>query len=180
MIDFFSRIPEPLIQELYDIWRDATADGLPPKKAAFPIQELPHRMWPHLFFYDHTEDDRFFAVYNGTYVVNMFGTETTGHYMDDFISEDFANSILPLYRGTIRDGRGVYYRGDIRIDEDRYHLYARMLLPICNEEGDVAHILGMMIKTGEGKTYERPLSLERRDIIWDCSFGAEKDQNAAN
>jgi len=169
---FMARIPEPNIRELYGLWRDGCRDGKPPFRDDFKIQSTPYRLWPYLFYYNVTEEGRYFCVHNGTEVVRYFGNETTGHYMDDFISEEFAKSVRSLYDGAIAKGRGVYYRGDLQFDTDAYYIYSRLLLPIRGTDGANKHILGIMTVTGEERTYLRPISMERRDIMWDDSFGA--------
>lgn len=168
MSEFFSRIPEPLIQEFYDRWCAKKRDDRPPTKSDFPLQEMPHRMWPHLFFYDHTDDNRFFCIHNGTAIVRYFGNESTGHYMDDHIPEGFANSVRPLYEGAILTGRGVYYRGDLPYSDEAFHVYSRMLLPLRHNETDEnRHIIGIMVVTDDLSTRERDPEVSRRHIVWE-------------
>jgi len=162
-----SKITEPLIRELYGLWHAKCHGDLPPLKSDLPIQELPHAIWPHLVFYDVTDEGRYFGIYNGTQIVEHFGAETTGHYMDDFISVGFTASVLPLYDGAMERGRAVLYAGDLNADDDRFYVYSRLLLPLRSDGDGKGHIMGIMIVTGEEYTYNRPMSNERRHIIWD-------------
>lgn len=175
MSSFFSNIPEPKIQEFYDLWCAKKQAGKPPYRREFPLQDLPHSMWQHLFFYNLTDDNRFFCIHNGTAVVRYFGNESTGHYMDDHISEAFANSVRPLYEGAITSGQGVYYRGDLPCSEDRFHVYSRLLLPLRAEDGANRHIIGIMVATGEERLFNREPDIQRRDIAWEDASRAMAD-----
>ena len=169
MSDFSSNISEPLILELYQFWLSARADNTLPHREAFKLQSTPHKMWPYLFYYNVEGPRLYFCVHNGTEIVRYFGNETTKHYLHEFIPQEFANSVLPLYDGVVESGNPVYYRGDLAIDGERYHEYSRLLLPLSGNSGDVENIIGMMVVTGEGRSYDRPIEKNRRDIIWDDS-----------
>ncbi len=168
MTTFASKLSNPLIRGLYDLWLDANVDNSPPTKADFPIQDLPFKMWQYLFFCDYTPDKRFLCIHNGTAVVRFHGTEGTGKYMDEYLSEDFAKEVLPLYQGVMEGGSAVYYEGDLPTGDESFMTYARLLLPIRSVHDDSnGHLLGIMIKTGDHKTYTRPIQLKRRNIVWD-------------
>jgi len=169
MSNFASEISELLIRELYDLWCDARTDPRPPHHDGLILQSTPHRMWPYLFYYNVEGSRRYFCVHNGTEIVRYFKKENTNHYMHDFVSEDFANSVFPLYQGVVETERPVYYRGDLEIDDERYYEYSRLLLPLLGDSGRVENIIGIMTATGEGRSYDRPIDINRRDIIWDDS-----------
>ena len=165
---FASRLSNPLVQDLYGLWLDAIVDDLPPTKTDFPIQELPFKMWQYLFFCDYTSDKRFYCVHNGTAIVRFYGKEATGKYMDECLSEDLAKEILPLYHGVMEEGNAVYYEGDLPTGDESFMTYARLLLPVrAADEDRYGHLLSIMIKTGDQKTYKRPYQLQRRNIVWD-------------
>lgn len=168
MNNFVSKLSNPLIRDLYGLWLDANVDDLPPRKADFPIQELPFKMWQYLFFCDYTSEKRFYCVHSGTAVVRFHGAEATGKYMDEYLSPEFAKEILPLYHGVVDEGSAVYYEGDLPTGDESFMTYARLLLPVrAMDEDRYGHLLGIMIKTGDQKTYRRPYQLKRRNIVWD-------------
>lgn len=156
------------MRELYELWRGAFVDDLPPTKAAFPIQELPFKMWQYLTFCNYTEDRRFFNIHNGTAVVRYFGREATGKYVDDYLPIDFASAVLPIYNGVMEEGSAVYYEGDLMTATERFLTYARLLMPVrAVDEDRNGHLLGLMLKISEHNTYDKPYHLRRRNVIWE-------------
>jgi len=168
MTDFLSQIPEPQIKEIYSLWKAQYHGNLPPFRSEFKIQSMPHHMWANLYFYNYTDDKRFYCVHNGTAIVQYFRVENTGHYLDDFITPETAKSIVPLYQEVIDRGQALYYRGDLQYSDNGFYVFSRILLPIRDKSGEVRHITGTMYATGEEKTFNRSPEAERRNVLWDA------------
>lgn len=137
-------LPKPLAQ-LYAYWQAKCGGRLMPSRADINPVEM-QAFLPHTMLIDVITDDkndiRFRTRLIGTHVVNGFGGEFTGKYLDDIELGDQRGSLIEACLYTVRKKKPAYLAGDlVRQSPAEFISYQRLGVPLSTDGKNVNMIL---------------------------------------
>ncbi len=137
-------LPKPLAQ-LYTYWQAKCGGRLMPSRADINPVEM-QAFLPHAMLIDVITDDkndiRFRTRLIGTHVVNGFGGEFTGKYLDDIELGDQRGSLIEACLHTVRKKKPAYLAGDlVRQSPAELISYQRLGVPLSTDGKNVDMIL---------------------------------------
>ena len=140
---FVDEIPAGDIRDVYAYWRSKRASGrIPLKRDINPVEIKPDWL-PNLFMY-RLEDGRFRCILVGTRIVEVFGRDETGMFLDEMLLPKHAASRQRLFERTVRDRLPVYYVGPAPTVSAEYPRVSRLLLPVSSDGVCADHIFGIV------------------------------------
>lgn len=138
-------LPKPLAL-LYAYWQAKHGDRLMPSRADINPVEM-QAFLSHTMLIDVITDDkndiRFRTRLIGTHVVNGFGGEFTGKYLDDIIElGDQRGRLIEACLYTVRKKKPAYLAGDVVRQPPAEHIsYRRLGVPLSTDGENVNMIL---------------------------------------
>jgi hypothetical protein len=85
---------------------------------------------------------RFWFRLVGTGVVEDYGEDMTGRYVDEIDLDDVQEQILDDYKCAVTAARPIYSRMDYVKDDGRHLSYERLLLPLSSDGRTVDMLVG--------------------------------------
>ena len=129
----FARVKSQLLREGFALWESKRGTRLMPRRADFDPVEMP-RLLSSIILVD-VEDGsaRLRIRLVGTKVVEMFGSDYTGRYMDEIDFGDVREKILKEYRLPISEKRPVFSDHEFRKLNDHHHTIERAIFPLSDD-----------------------------------------------
>jgi Virulence factor BrkB/PAS domain len=116
-----------------------------PLKRDLDPTEIPPRLLPHLQLIDVVGDGaRFRYRLIGTSLVDTYGKDYTGSYVDELVSGDRLTFIDQTYRTVCQLKAPVFSHNHYRTIRDTDLIANRMYLPLTNDGIEVHYILGAL------------------------------------
>ncbi len=155
---------------LYQYWRSIHREGISPQRIDFDPLDI-HRLLPHIYLCEIQKDGRYFFRTAGTATRALFNVELSGKYLEEIPEVLVVTRAMRSYK-IIRDTKkpwlsNVTFTFEMSPD---YH-YARLTLPLTNDQGIVTHLLGG-IELDDPTGFNRPFH-----SIQDDKFYFEKSRN---
>ncbi len=140
---FIDEIPDRGIRDVYAYWLGKRAGARIPLKRAIDPTEFQPDWLPNLFMY-RVEGGRFRCILVGTRIVQVFGRDETGMFLDEMLPPAHATSRQRLFQRAVRDRVPVYYVGPALTPNPKYRRVARLLLPVSSDGRSADHIFGIV------------------------------------
>ena len=140
---FVDEIPVGDIKDVYAYWLGKRANGrIPLKQDVNPVEFKPGWL-PNLFMY-RLEGSRFRCILVGTRIVEVFGRDETGMFLDEMLLPKHAASRQRLFERALRDRLPVYYVGPAPTPNTEYPRVSRLLLPVSSDGVSADHVFGIV------------------------------------
>lgn len=140
---FIDALPVGEISEVFSYWLGKRIGGRVPRKRDINPTEFDPGWLPNLFMY-RVEDGRFRCILVGTRIVEVFGRDETGMFLDQMLPAKHAASRQRLFERAVRDRLPVYYVGPSLNANPRYPRVSRLLLPVSSDNVTADHIFGIV------------------------------------
>ncbi len=130
------------------------ADVWPPCYADFEVMDL-YAVAPHLVILDTAPDSQRLRVrYAGTRVVELFGQETTGLYMDQVDLGKHKSELLQVYCRCRDEAVPFWTLTSVHLNEERsfgppvqrMFDYERLVFPLQDDDGSIVHLVSIVIR----------------------------------
>jgi len=132
----------PILAGALAYWRRKRGGrALPSRRDIDPV-EVP-TLLPHLQLIE-TADGRFRYRLIGTALVQAFGKDYTGQYLDEFISGGRADAIVAVYRSIVATRRPAFLRSRYLTTKSVDLVANRLYLPLSDDGQQVNMILGAL------------------------------------
>ena len=127
------------LRQVYRYWLGKKGDRVAPGRADIRPEELVPLL-PNLYLVD-VEGARFRLRLVGTEIVQEYGAEITGRYLDEIDLDDRKAEILHEYLQATRDRAPQFRRWDYEKEDGRQLRYSRLILPLSSDGKTVDKLL---------------------------------------
>lgn len=158
---FVDEIHDGDIKDVYAYWLGKRAGGRVPMKQSLDPVEFGSGWLPNMFMY-RVEGRRFRCILVGTKIVQIFGRDETGMFLDEILPREHAPSRRRLFERTVRDRLPVYYAGPALLPTRENRRVSRLLLPVSSDGVSADHIFGIAKFGPAGKSGPKDASLNGR------------------
>ena len=136
---------DPILREALAYWEAKRGTRPMPRRRDIDPSELPRHLLPQLQLIDVVEDGRrFYFRLVGTAIVEAFGAEFTGKYVEEVIPPDSIEFILACYRMIVAVRRPVFIRSRYLTSKATDLTANRLLMPLSEDGAQVNMILGVL------------------------------------
>jgi hypothetical protein len=135
-----------VLSALWAYWRDKRQDRAMPRRRDIDPAEIP-RLLPHLQLVERAADGRFRYRLTGTAVVEAYGQELTGAFVDEVIPPHRRAVAERHYALAFDSGRPIFVRNKYTTPNGAELMVTRVILPL-SEDGRAVNLLLM------GQTFE--------------------------
>jgi len=132
-MSFLDRLTDPRHRQLYDYWDRKRAGRRMPRRRDLDPIEIP-QLLPNMMIVEVVDNERFRFRLVGTAIVQAFGQDSTGRFLDDITSGEYRDFILGLYRGVCGHGRPVFAASEF-VTNKGFAVSARRLMLPLSEDG---------------------------------------------
>lgn len=131
------------LQSLFDYWRRKRGDRIAPSRNDIVPTEIKTQL-PRVFMVDVVPGTppRFRFRLAGTAVVDRFGEEITGKFLDELDLDNRAREIALDYQRILQIEQPICSRWNYVKHDGRLLRYERLLLPLSNDGKTIDMILG--------------------------------------
>ncbi len=132
--------------QIYDYWNSLRHGGRLPSFKDFDPSRVPPRVLPGLVLLEHRRDPetsvrRLWLRLVGTALVNAYGHDITGKFLDEvYIADDF-DDVTTQFDVLFETGRATCMWSATRTRDERYMNYERIVLPFADNGRDIDMIL---------------------------------------
>lgn len=124
---------DPILGALYRYWNDRRGQRRMPDRREIDPLELGPALLPHVGLMDIVEGGKRVRYrLLGTKIVERFGSDPRGRYMDEVISGSYSEYIHALYRDLVRARAPVFSESLFRWDAKGYLRTRRLYLPLTD------------------------------------------------
>lgn len=143
-------IESPRLQALYAYWNERRAGRPMPSRADFDPIDIP-RLLPNLILMDVEPNTRRLKVrVAGTTVVEMYGSDYTGRYLDEIDFGDRRAAVLYDYNTCLQTKQAYVSEHSFWTDRDVTYRIERVILPLSDDGEAVSHLVaGLEFGTAE-------------------------------
>ena len=127
------------LRRVYGYWLGKKGDRPAPSRTDIRPEELAPLL-PNLYLVD-VEGTRFRLRLVGTEIVQEYGAEITGRYLDEIDLDDHKADILHEYLHATRDCAPQFHQWDYEKDDGRQLRYSRLILPLSSDGQTVDKLL---------------------------------------
>jgi hypothetical protein len=131
----------PRLIELYQYWLDKRGDRIAPSRAALQPEEITHLL-PQIFLIDVVDGPRRFRFrLVGTAIVEVFGDDPTGRFVDELELNLPKEEMLEQYLGALRERCPLWRRWRYTKPDGRLLEYERLILPLSSHGNSIDMLL---------------------------------------
>ena len=143
----FDMFDTPEISEFWEYTAALPRTNALPQYAAFDLMDV-YRLAPCIVVLDcEPENYRLRVRFAGTGVVELFGGETTGRYMDQINIGQQKDSLIAAYQQAIDDRCPQWTMADVMLNSaplQRLFTYERLAMPFVDDDGRVCHVVALL------------------------------------
>jgi hypothetical protein len=148
---------DPVLSALWRYWDEKRAARVMPRRRDLdPPLEIP-RLLPHLLLVERA-DGRFRWRLAGTAVVDAYGQELTGRFIDEVISAARRQAAHRHYATVFETARPIFVRNRYTSRNATDFIVSRIILPLSAEDEEAVHLLLQAQTFRLGSTYAAQLS----------------------
>jgi hypothetical protein len=142
------------LRPLWDYWRAKRGKREMPERRDIEPAEIP-ALLPHISLFE-VVGDRFQFRIAGRFIVEAYGVEPRGMYLDEVLSKDRADAALKGYRTAKDLRRAVLARSEMTTPRGWSFPLTRLLLPL-GSDSSVTHMLAGVIIESSAQATPAPL-----------------------
>lgn len=132
---------DPLLRELHAYWLAKKGDRVAPPRSAIQPEEIT-RLLPHIVLIDVVgEPPRFRMRLVGTRVVEAFGQEVTGKFVDEIDLSTIGAAVLARGRAAVAERRPDLHVWEYTKGDGRHIKYERLILPLSADGESIDQLL---------------------------------------
>jgi len=139
---------EAPVRIAYEYWQSISRAGALPRRAAIDPVELGSRVLPHVILIDVEPDFRFRYRLIGNAVLQIFGVNYTGRYIDELGLGAVFDEIIAFYRHVCERRNPVLLDGTYERNYRRQFHFRRLAMPLQNEAGEIDSLFCIFEQTG--------------------------------
>jgi hypothetical protein len=148
---------EPILGALYRYWSQRRGQRRMPDRRDIDPLALGPKLLPHIGLMDVIDGGaRMRYRLLGTAIVERWGNDPTGRYMDEVMSGTYAAFIHSLYRTLVQARAPVFSESLFRWDAEGYLRTRRLYLPLTHGGADVAIALIGQVFLGPAEPSVKP------------------------
>ena len=133
------------LRPLWDYWRAKRGKRDMPERREIEPAEIP-ALLPHISLFE-VVGDRFLFRIAGRFIVETYGVEPRGMFLDALLPKDRSQAALDAYRTAVALRRAVLARSEMTTPRGWSFPLTRLLLPL-GSEGSVSYVLaGLTIES---------------------------------
>lgn len=135
---------DPVLRTAFDHWESLRRGRAMPRRCDVDPAAL-KLVLPHLQITDVVADgDRFRYRLVGTAIVEAYGADFTGKYVDELMTGERDNFVHACYRAVCASRRPAFVRAKYLTTKDIDLTANRVMLPLSEDGDDVSQILGAL------------------------------------
>jgi hypothetical protein len=140
--EFREKIIDPILIDLYEFWLSRRqADILPARRDIDPI-DIPRNVLPHIVLAEFEQGNgRIFYRLVGTKMVQEWGEDFTGKYVDEIMQGTYRTFIEGLFKDVAAHRCAVYSESTFRWDVRGTVGTRRLFMPLAND----GHVVNMVL-----------------------------------
>jgi hypothetical protein len=139
---FLDRLTDPRHRELYAYWDGKRSGRRMPRRSELDPIEIP-QLLPNIMIVEVVDNERFRFRLVGTAIVQAFGQDSTGRFLDEITNGEYRDFILGVYRGVCRHGRPVFAASEFVTSKGYAVIANRLMLPLSEDGSAVDRIIGI-------------------------------------
>jgi len=144
-----------VLSALWRYWeRKRGSQPMPRRRDIDPV-DIPSLL-PHLMLVERTAEGRFRYRLAGTAVVQAYGRELTGHFIDEVIPEPRRAIAQRHYTTVFTAARPIFVRNRYTAPNATDFVVSRVMLPLATEAGNGVHLVVI------GQTFEYSSAFAQR------------------
>jgi hypothetical protein len=140
---FIDELPEGNIRDVFVYWLGKRDGRSAPLRGDLNPVEFDPSWLPNLFMYRLESNGRFRCILIGTEMVQIYGRDETGMYLDEIVPPKHAASRKRLFERTVQDRLPIFYTGPALIPSGDSRRVERLLLPASSDGVVCDHIFGI-------------------------------------
>jgi len=138
------QVRSDLIRRAYRLWDEKRGDRSMPSRADFDPVEMP-KLLPSIILVDVEQPGDVLKIrLAGTKVVEMYGDDYTGRYMEGIDFGNVREKILAEYGHAAAAMRPVFSDHEFRKINDYRHSIERVILPLSNDDKTVNMLMAVL------------------------------------
>src|SRR5687768_16481804 len=135
---------DPRLHQVYAYWQQKRGGrALPARRDIEPADLV--AVLPHLMMVDVEEGPRFRYRLFGTAVVEAFGSDPTGKYVDDVMVGAYKTFLLGLYNDLVTSKKPIYSTSIYGGKRDTMLWTQRLMLPLSSDGTKVDKVLAIQV-----------------------------------
>jgi hypothetical protein len=155
---FRDAIADEILTALYDYWRSRKSGEKLPGRADIDPVDMPRAALPHVVLMEVADGgNRIRYRLVGTAIVDEWGADVTGKYLDEVMDGTYLEFVRGLYIDVMEHRCAVLSESTFRWDVGKTVGARRLYMPLASDGVSVDMVL-------IGQTFSR--SEERRDVPW--------------
>jgi hypothetical protein len=135
---------DPRLHQVYSYWQQKRGARLMPSRRDIEPADLV-AVLPHLMMIDVEEGPRFRYRLFGTAVVEAFGSDPTGKYIDEVMVGTYKTFLLGLYNDLVTSKKPVYSTSIYGGKRDTMLWTQRLMLPLSSDGTNVDKALAIQV-----------------------------------
>ena len=137
-------VKSPLLREAYALWNGKRGTRRMASRADFDPMEMPGLLSSIILVDVEDGGARLKIRLSGTKVVEMYGKDFTGMYMDEIDFGDVREKILEEYHLPVSEKRPVFSNHEFRKLNDYHHTIERAIFPLSNDDQTVDKLIAFL------------------------------------
>ena len=135
---------DPRLRQVYDYWQQKRGTRAMPARRDIEPMEL-KAVLPQLILVDVEEGPRFRYRLFGTAVVEAFGSDPTGKYIDEVMVGAYKDFLLGLYNDMLASKKPIYSTSIYGTKRDTKLWTQRLMLPLSSDGQAVDKVLAVQV-----------------------------------
>jgi len=135
---------DPRLRQVYDYWQQKRGTRAMPARRDIEPMEL-KAVLPQLILVDVEEGPRFRYRLFGTAVVEAFGSDPTGKYIDEVMVGAYKAFLLGLYNDMLASKKPIYSTSIYGTKRDTKLWTQRLMLPLSSDGQAVDKVLAVQV-----------------------------------
>ena len=134
----------PLLREAFKLWNSKRGTRRMASRSDFDPLEMP-RLLSSIILIDVEGSDAHLRIrLVGTKIVDMYGSDYTGKYMNEIDFGDVRNKVLKEYHLPVSEKRPVFSDHEFRKLNDYHHTIERAIFPLSDDDNTVNKLIAFL------------------------------------
>lgn len=134
----------PLLREAFKLWNNKRGTRRMASRSDFDPLEMP-RLLSSIILIDVEGSDAHLRIrLVGTKIVDMYGSDYTGKYMNEIDFGDVRNKVLKEYHLPVSEKRPVFSDHEFRKLNDYHHTIERAIFPLSDDDNTVNKLIAFL------------------------------------